>query len=70
MQNRFISAWIGVLIYKAIAWLISPEAYAWSDEPLRALIIAFFVTAVLEIQDWWLSESNTTDSKVESSEAI
>jgi hypothetical protein len=69
MQNRFIGAWLGVLIYKAIAWLITPKAYTWSDEPLEALIIAFFVTAVLEIQDRWLINSDTTDSKVESSEA-
>ncbi len=69
MQKRFIGAWLGILIYKAIAWSISTEAYSWSDEPLKAVIIALFVTAAQALQEWWLGESDTTASETEVSEA-
>jgi len=63
MDKRFTGAWLGVLIYKAIAWSIAPAAYEWSTEALEAVVIALFVTAVQAFQGWWLSESDTTASE-------
>ena len=69
MDKRFGGAFLGVIIYKAIAWSIAPAASEWSTEALEAVVIALFVTAVLALQDWWLSESDTTASEVEVNEA-
>jgi len=69
MDKRFGGAFLGVIIYKAIAWSIAPAASEWSTEALEAVAIALFVTAVLELQDWWLSESDTTTDETKVSEA-
>jgi len=63
MDKPFGGVLLGVIIYKAIAWSIAPAASEWSTQVLEAVVIAIFVTAVLEIRDWWLSESNTTTSE-------
>ena len=69
MDKRWGGAFLGVIIYKAIAWSIAPAASEWSTEALEAVAIALFVTAVLELQDWWLSESDTTTDETKVSEA-
>ena len=69
MDKRFGGAFLGVIIYKAIAWSIAPAASEWSTEVLEAVAIAVTVTVVLALQDRWLSESNATASEAEVSEA-
>lgn len=69
MDKRFGSAFLGVITYKAIAWSIAPASSEWSTEVLEAVVIAIFVTVVLALQDRWLSESDTTASEAEVSEA-
>lgn len=69
MDKRFGGAFLGVIMYKAIAWSIAPATSQWSTEALEAVAIALFVTAVLELQDWWLSESDTRTSETKVSEA-
>ena len=63
MGKRFGGAFLGVILYKAIAWLIAPAASQWSTEALEAVAIALFVTAVQALEDWWRGESDTTTSK-------
>lgn len=63
MDKRFGPAFLGVILYKALAWSIDPAASEWSTEALEAVAIALFVTAVQALQDWWLSESDTTASE-------
>ena len=65
MDKRFGGAFLGVIIYKAIAWSIAPATSEWSTEILEAVAIAIFVTVILALQDWWLSESETTASEAE-----
>lgn len=63
MDKRFSGAFLGVILYKAIAWSIAPAATEWSTEALEAVVIALFVTAIQALQDWWYSESNTPSSE-------
>jgi hypothetical protein len=65
MDKRFGGAFLGVIIYKAIAWSIEPPISEWSTEVLEAVAIAIFVTMVRVLQDRWLSESETTASEAE-----
>lgn len=53
MNRRFVGAFLGVLIYKAVVWAIDPAASQWSDEALEAVAIAALVTVVWRLQDWW-----------------
>ena len=69
MDKRLGGAFLGVIIYKAIDWLIYPVTSEWSTEVLEAVAIAIFVTGVLTLQDRRLSESDTTASEAEGSEA-
>jgi len=62
MDKRFGGSFLGVIIYKAIAWSIGPATSEWSTEVLEAVAIAILVTVVLALQDRWLSESDTTTS--------
>jgi hypothetical protein len=69
MNKRFGGAFLGIIIYKAIAWSIAPAVSEWSTEVLEGVALALFVTAGLELQDWWLSESDTTTDEAKVSEA-
>jgi hypothetical protein len=69
MGKRFGGVFLGVIIYKAIAWSIQPATSEWSTEVLEAVAIAIFVTVVLALKDWWLSESDTTASEADVSKA-
>ncbi|WP_103019428.1 hypothetical protein [Salinibacter altiplanensis] len=68
MDKRFGGAFLGVIIYKAIAWSIGPATSEWSTEVLEAVAIALFVSGVLALQDRWLNEGDTTASETEGNE--
>ena len=68
MDKRFGGAFLGVIIYKAIAWSIGPATSEWSTAALEAVAIAIFVTGVLALQDRWLNEGDTTASETEVNE--
>jgi membrane protein DedA with SNARE-associated domain len=53
LLRNFLSALVGIVLYKAVNFALAPAEFEFASEALEAIILAVVVTAVILLFNRW-----------------